>query len=107
MSWLLEGSGESQPLVTEVCVCVCVCVSTSEGSAPATAVGLWPRGAAMSRCQQVGRLGSRSSYWSGCVALPQEGSMLHIVISIMLKQRWEQDEAFGAVCVSAECVCLC
>lgn len=25
----------------------------------------------------------------------------------MLKQRQEQDEVVGAVCVSAECVCLC
>lgn len=53
-----QGSSGQLP-VTSVCACVCIRVSVNYVSIPAAGVGLWTSGVCMSRCQELGRLGSR------------------------------------------------
>lgn len=102
--WDMESPGQ-------LCVCVCLTVCTSNWSR-AAALGTF-----MSRCQQLGRLGSRSSYWAECLS-PAAGGIHFVRMSMYIltcglpscptSQRGEQDEAVGApyVHVGALSVCL-
>lgn len=60
-----------------------VCVSVSNGALPAAGQGLWTSGAPMSKCWDLGKLGSRGqvlpkvSYWTDT-----PGTNIHMYISI-------------------------
>lgn len=80
--------------------CVILC-----GSLPATGEGL-QRGACMSKCQQLGELGSMNGNWihewnwkDRMLESPNFSWKSHEWISILPYQGQELDKATGAVCI--------
>lgn len=106
--WLLEGPGESTASDLCVCVWMCMCVSVSNVSLPAAGVGLSTSGVRMSRCQELGRLGSRgqvppkASCWRDehCIFPCIHRYISHSLTFLLISQAGEQDEAAEAVYVS-------
>lgn len=102
----------------EFCKCPCACVGLNAAVCTSNSSGALATGICMSRCQKLGRLGSRDSYWSDevlstgrvhtvCMYVCVMYVCMYVLLSVDLHTALPVNRPIGVVCVwvSVECVC--